>query len=570
MQNKEQNIIPVIISPVVVEVRASASTRSIKTVNHQHDANAGKLNVVHQTLDEYQNTAVVIANRQWEFFFKDRNGSFNKNLPINTPKPSRKKMNKKSKRVVLFEKYKITKPKREIAKVPPVSSLLSERYKQTIQYQICGTLDSYISNLKLRFVKMVRNSSIDDENTKMQLFYINKYKLWFKEEVSLKGVPVAKQTIKLARQIFHVLSKNKPRMNNINMVLDEKTAVLEKSDTDTFGFWLRMSNINPGKPIFVPIKSNKYFDTKYGTGLGILKHCVQVNRDKTTKEIRFGLISEVDTKFMAETLNEMGIDIGVRNVIATSYGEVCGAKLYNFLVKYDNITTKLLSNLQSNKIDIKTNKRYNRLIRKIRAFLKNEINRILNKLVERHRPSIIDAENLDFREPEMSREQNRLLGKFGLGIITKKLEQLEKDKGIQIIYHNPAHTSRECHKCGYTDKKNRKSRDEFECRSCGNKIHADVNASRTIKGRRSSPVTIYWKKEKVLDWLKENFVLRNPPAHPEGQVKVEKQKPDESVRRHSSAKDGARAASLSKCKVEGIVSDISDGNAEDNTLPYFA
>ncbi|HIQ48335.1 MAG TPA: hypothetical protein EYH58_01685, partial [Aquifex aeolicus] len=34
-----------------------------------------------------------------------------------------------------------------------------------------------------------------------------------------------------------------------------------------------------------------------------------------------------------------------------------------------------------------------------------------------------------------------------------------------------------CSSCGYVDKENRKRREEFECRVCGKKLHADVNGS---------------------------------------------------------------------------------------------
>lgn len=44
-------------------------------------------------------------------------------------------------------------------------------------------------------------------------------------------------------------------------------------------------------------------------------------------------------------------------------------------------------------------------------------------------------------------------------------------------------SSRECHKCGFTDKDNRPSQAVFSCRSCGETLNADLNAARVIRCR---------------------------------------------------------------------------------------
>ena len=44
-------------------------------------------------------------------------------------------------------------------------------------------------------------------------------------------------------------------------------------------------------------------------------------------------------------------------------------------------------------------------------------------------------------------------------------------------------SSRECHKCGFTDKANRPSQAVFSCRACGETLNADLNAALVIRGR---------------------------------------------------------------------------------------
>ncbi len=45
---------------------------------------------------------------------------------------------------------------------------------------------------------------------------------------------------------------------------------------------------------------------------------------------------------------------------------------------------------------------------------------------------------------------------------------------------NPKNTSIKCSSCAHTDSRNRKSRGEFECLSCGHAENADLNASKNI------------------------------------------------------------------------------------------
>ena len=48
------------------------------------------------------------------------------------------------------------------------------------------------------------------------------------------------------------------------------------------------------------------------------------------------------------------------------------------------------------------------------------------------------------------------------------------------MYADPAYTSQTCSECGHKERANRKSRDDFRCKSCGHAAPADVNAARNI------------------------------------------------------------------------------------------
>lgn len=55
--------------------------------------------------------------------------------------------------------------------------------------------------------------------------------------------------------------------------------------------------------------------------------------------------------------------------------------------------------------------------------------------------------------------------------------------GVPVRAVDPRNTSRMCSVCGHIDRRNRRSRDEFRCISCGHAEPADINAARNISGR---------------------------------------------------------------------------------------
>ncbi|MCF8023191.1 MAG: transposase, partial [Clostridiales bacterium] len=96
--------------------------------------------------------------------------------------------------------------------------------------------------------------------------------------------------------------------------------------------------------------------------------------------------------------------------------------------------------------------------------------------------------------------------RFGKRIIAEKLDSIKEEFGVKITYVNPAYTSQTCFECGYVDKNNRTMQATFRCRHCGNKLHADVNASRNILVRSSDRIgSIYVSKKLVLQLLVERF-----------------------------------------------------------------
>ncbi len=55
--------------------------------------------------------------------------------------------------------------------------------------------------------------------------------------------------------------------------------------------------------------------------------------------------------------------------------------------------------------------------------------------------------------------------------------------GVPVVLVDPRNTSRGCSRCGFTDKRNRRSQAKFSCLRCGHTAHADHNAARNLATR---------------------------------------------------------------------------------------
>ena len=69
-------------------------------------------------------------------------------------------------------------------------------------------------------------------------------------------------------------------------------------------------------------------------------------------------------------------------------------------------------------------------------------------------------------------------------------------------------SSRECHKCGFTDEKNRPSQAVFSCLSCGETLNADLNAALVIRDRGVAEIGPGTQG----DWTKQTDTVSTKPS----------------------------------------------------------
>jgi putative transposase len=377
-------------------------------------------------------------------------------------------------------------------------------FGQMVNSQVLGILSSWLSNRQTDFKNIVQKSTPSNEQKHM-LHIINRMKAWHKKEFILKdGNIISPEIMKLARKIFAQLCKRhrQPNLKNINMVIDQRGIKLTNAKSSKkFHLWARLSTLTKGKPIWIPLLSYEYFESREG------ERALSMQINATFDgEFKIGFLTNV-TDALAQSRAEyvpevesIALDLGLRNLFATDMGDLLGRDWMDKLLKMDARLTKYAVHRQKMGFKKIKNGKYRNYVQKMRGYISSEVNRILNHLVKTYKPAEIIVEHLNFQNPNLSKRMNRLLSWFGKSAIQQKLKDLNEKYGIEITECNSAYTSQECSCCGYVDKRNLQKQAAFACLWCGSTLHADVNAARVIKARRSVP-------ELMNVWLHRNAIL---------------------------------------------------------------
>ena len=451
-----------------------------------------------------------------------------------------------NKKVEKGEKTKNLSEKLKEIEENAIETPLSARYVQCCYDQAYEIYSSWSALLYDKIKTFLGNSSLDDELIQGQPFLttcyrINKNKLWYrkttlqwaydeennlvvptKENKAVVELEVSEEIMKFMRRLVKQARKtiSLPNLSKVRTLkLDSRLASLEMSENaHHVDYWLKLSTLDKGKPIYIPLKNNPYYKKLLETGekVNFAQICL---RDK---KLTVSPILAHNKASLRTNKKELGLDFGLVTMFTTSTGERHGIKTFTKLKIWDELLLVRTKELQKEGKKLSSDPYYKALQNKIKSFFKNEIGRILNKLGNKGY-AVFVVEKLDFRYSNLSKKMNRLLTRTYRKVIRDKFVRLEEKYGITTIEVNAAYTSQECSNCGFVSKENRKSQSRFACKCCNYKINADVNAARNIVKRRSFDIELrkYANEHKVrinrcliLKKLlqKHNCICSNPSA----------------------------------------------------------
>ena len=447
-----------------------------------HHMNAAKEAAVKDLLSHWRKGAVGLAVEQWRVFFETGR----------------------------FDKY---------ARDKSLTAIIGAANRlQMCRWHVVGQLKSWIANRANEFAECVRRSSLPDE-AKGMLLVVNAREAWFsRTDIAMTetGEIIPAQLRKLARSIMrHCMGRHRrPNLAHSNMVLDQRVVTLRPATrASCFPLWLRLSTMAAGKRIEVPLLSYQHFEARNG----IRPLSVQVNQDRKTGQLRFGVITDIAAACQKSRAayvplrEQLALDFGLSTLFACEDGGMFGQGWLKALRRYDARITSIARHLQRCGGKPRQSRRYRAAVAALQGFIRSEIGRLMNRLVQMKRPARFVVERLNFQNPELSARMNRLLRNCGRKVFRDKLKDLEQRLGIASEEVNPAYTSQSCSKCGYVDQRNRPSQAKFSCLWCGHEKHADVNAGCNIGQRRSLPIGSVWvTKAVVLSDLVTRFCARFP------------------------------------------------------------
>ncbi len=204
---------------------------------------------------------------------------------------------------------------------------------------------------------------------------------------------------------------------------------------------------------------------------------------------------------LAPTGREVGVDLGVINLVALSDGELIEGSRFaaQSSERLADAQHRLANKQRGSNRRSRQVQEVARLHRRVKQQRLNAAHQLSRRLVNEFdlivledlkitpmvaRPrAISDSENPgDFLANGAASKAvlNRSIHDAGWGQLRSMLSYKAESAGRTVVVVNPRHTSSTCAQCGHVDKKNRVTQTVFRCCSCGHEDHADSNAALNI------------------------------------------------------------------------------------------
>ncbi|MBI5564853.1 MAG: transposase [Chloroflexi bacterium] len=276
--------------------------------------------------------------------------------------------------------------------------------------------------------------------------------------------------------------ENPPVLRNLCLQANANVVVLEPSKTPAFDFWLRISTLEAGKPVRIPIT---LYRRAKATIAEFPKLCMGVTLNRRDEQWYATLVVERRGP-KPPAAHVVGVDIGMVNIVSTSTGHC-----------YGQISPELRQRVEQSAAKRRRKQKLNACLKKkgqpaidlsdhrAEAFARNAIGRALNQL-RQDLPdgTAVALERLSVKDMRFkSRQMNRALRASQLGYVRDKLKFKLDEHGIRYRSVQPAYSSQQCSHCGFTFPMNRRSQDRFVCLWCGYEANADENAASNLAKR---------------------------------------------------------------------------------------
>jgi putative transposase len=178
-------------------------------------------------------------------------------------------------------------------------------------------------------------------------------------------------------------------------------------------------------------------------------------------------------------IGPIGIDMGLRSLLATSEGELIDNPrwLRGSLSRLRVAQRRVSRRKQGSNRRRKAVRQVARLHEQIANQRHDYWHKLTRELAERH--ALIAIEDLNLKFLNTNRHLALSSHDAGLGMFTQMLAYKVEETGCRLVVVNPARTSQRCSRCGERVEK-RLSVRVHDCPECGLVLDRDVNAARNV------------------------------------------------------------------------------------------
>jgi putative transposase len=287
---------------------------------------------------------------------------------------------------------------------------------------------------------------------------------------------------------------NVPTLREVCIQANGNVIKLQEATDSTFDYWLKLSTLDKGNPLLIPVKLADYHKEQLTDPETGKRRKINSSVTLNKREDAWWLTITYDGTVTVLTEPDapiIGIDVGIANFVTTSDGKqysTFNGKLRE-RQKRDREKRRRKAKLRKclekrgvpkEKLPTTSSATGKRLMRHV----KQEINRAVNLCFDDHEGCQFAYEQLSVASMRFkARAQNAYLRASQLAHIPDQIAWNSTKRGMLATRVKSAYSSQECHVCHYVDRTNRPNQQTFCCRACGHTAHADTNASENIASR---------------------------------------------------------------------------------------
>ncbi len=287
---------------------------------------------------------------------------------------------------------------------------------------------------------------------------------------------------------------NVPTLRQLCIQANGNVVKLEETKDSTFDYWLKLSTLDKGTPLLIPIKLADYHKEQLTDPETSKRRKINSSVTLNKREEVWWLTLSYDETVAVQTKRDapvIGIDVGIANFVTTSDGKTYGsfhghlrerqkrdrekrrrkAKLRTCLAKKGTPKDKLPSTSSA-------------MGQRLTRHIRQSINQAVNHCFEEHEGCQFAYEQLSVASMRhKARAMNAYMRASNLGHIPDQIAWNATKRGVTATKVMSAYSSQECYMCHSVDRKNRLNQRTFHCQVCHHTIHADMNASQNLAAR---------------------------------------------------------------------------------------